>query len=527
MKIQLSRKLKQMASALLVTMVLGGILCLSVMYYLSLIQQQNTLSVRSQAWNLAIAVTEAGIEEGLQALNSSAVPSSADGWTQIGTNYWRTATMSDGNKYTVSLYPDSASLIRAPIITARSEIALPALAAAPPSTMFAVVGSAYPSVNPSTKPAATIVSRAVRVTCAKNPTSLFTAAMVSKHAIDLQGNGIATDSFDSTDPAKSKNGKYDFDTYHGDRGDVATNDKIIVGVDNANIYGVLHTTNGGSFSLGPQGGVGTYAWQAANVGGVQPKYFLQDANFTFPDTKLPDTSKGGYVQPGSLDVSFPTNSVIPTFHTETAAAKLPSPAPLGLVTNLRKNGTVQSYTWTTFTTNTIYVTNRLYDNVLDAGGKYLSSGLTGTTIVRGPNVELVLPNGLTGAEQFFFDYTDADPNNPQPGLTVYAGGTEAVISGNQYVNPSGFAGSLLIYCAPTVTSFTMNGNGQFTGVLVAPNADLALNGSGNVQQDFSGALMVNNVRLNGTFKFHWDEALGRMKKDKDARFLVKTWNEIP
>ena len=80
MKIRLSRKLKQMASALLVVMVLGGILCLFVMYYLSLIQQQNTLSVRSQAWNIAIAVSEAGVEEGLQALNSdppSPVPPTA------------------------------------------------------------------------------------------------------------------------------------------------------------------------------------------------------------------------------------------------------------------------------------------------------------------------------------------------------------------------------------------------------------------------------------------------------------------
>ena len=77
MKIRLSRKLKQMASALLVVMVLGGILCLFVMYYLSLVQQQNTLSVRSQAWNIAIAVTEAGIEEGLQAPQQQSEPQSA------------------------------------------------------------------------------------------------------------------------------------------------------------------------------------------------------------------------------------------------------------------------------------------------------------------------------------------------------------------------------------------------------------------------------------------------------------------
>ena len=58
MRIHLSRKLKQAASALLVTMVLGGILCTFVMYYLALIEQQNMLSVRSQAWNIAIAISE-------------------------------------------------------------------------------------------------------------------------------------------------------------------------------------------------------------------------------------------------------------------------------------------------------------------------------------------------------------------------------------------------------------------------------------------------------------------------------------
>src|SRR5512137_1328118 len=111
MRIRLSRKLKQAASALLVTMVLGSILCMFVVYYLSLIQQQNTLSVRSQAWNIAIAVCEAGIEEGLQALNSARTPgvpitlSSADGWTFDGTYWWRdTSDQRDllgGNWYSI------------------------------------------------------------------------------------------------------------------------------------------------------------------------------------------------------------------------------------------------------------------------------------------------------------------------------------------------------------------------------------------------------------------------------------------
>jgi Tfp pilus assembly protein PilX len=512
MKIKLSQKVKQMASALLIVMVLGGILCLFVIYYLSLVEQQNRLSVRSQAWNIAIAVAEAGIEEGLEAINSSDTLQASDGWLANGAVYTRTNTLPGDNSYWVSVDRTTAT---APVITARSYVTLPALAAGPSLTMFAIIGSV--SIPSGT------VSRAVRVTCSKNPSSLFSAAMVSKHAIDLKGNGVLTDSFDSSNPAKSTNGKYDPSKYAGDFGQVATNDGLIVGVGNANIYGKLHTGPNGGYDLGPQGGVGTHEWQAANGGGMQPGYFAQDANFTFPKTELPDTSSG-YTTPQPLNVTFPTNSVIPSFHTldDSLWWLIPKPPPPGLVTNLDNKGRITSFTWTTYVTNTVYVTNRVYDNALYANGKYVTDALVGSTIVLGPNVTLVLPNGLTGGEKLFFDYTD----NTSPGLTVYAGGRSASISGNQYVNPSGFAGSLLIYCAPTVTSFTLNGNGQFTGVLVAPNADLAMNGSGNSTMDFCGSLMVNNVRLNGHFGFHWDEALDKLKSDNDARYLVQTWNEI-
>jgi hypothetical protein len=610
-----------MASALLVVMVLGGILCLFIMYYLSLIQQQNTLSVRSQAWNLAIAVTEAGIEEGLQAINSNTNLVSSE-WTYDDPYYCRSNNMLDGNSYVVQI-KGPATLV--PEITSRSYINLPALAAAPSRTMFAAVG--LPSGGSAT------VSRAVRVTCSRNPTTLFTAAMVSKHTIDLKGNGVAADSFDSSDPAKSTNGKYDATKYTGNFGDVATIDSLIVGVQNANIYGKLHTGPAGGYAMGPQGGVGTHAWQAANGGGLQPGYFLQDANFTFPDTTLPNTT--GYLTPQPGDVvttTFPvtTNSVIATNYPSPApwggvttniasyatntvcpspappglttitvmvnnSSTLPSPIPAGTSTNtiwtssgpplpntLPAGTTISStpvttgsyplpgyytgpvtatynggghfqgwkwdqvityqypssytynyptytyrwpnikYTYFQPTTNMVATTNH-FDNVLNANQNYVSSALNGRTIVMGPNVTLVLANGLTGAEQLFYNYTD----NINAGLTVYSGGTSCSISGNQYINPSGFAGSLLIYCAPTVTSFTLNGNGQFTGVLVAPNADLAMHGGGNSEQDFCGSLMVNSVRLNGHFKFHWDEALGRMNSGNNARYLVQSWNEIP
>jgi hypothetical protein len=112
--------------------------------------------------------------------------------------------------------------------------------------------------------------------------------------------------------------------------------------------------------------------------------------------------------------------------------------------------------------------------LLEADENCVSSELNEQTIVLGLNARLVLSNDLSGLQNLLFNYT----GNHNPGLTVDAGGISASISGNEYTNPNGFAGCLIVYCAPTVTGFTLNGNGQFTGVLVAPNADLALHGVG-------------------------------------------------
>jgi hypothetical protein len=64
------------------------------------------------------------------------------------------------------------------------------------------------------------------------------------------------------------------------------------------------------------------------------------------------------------------------------------------------------------------------------------------------------------------------------------------------------------------------------GCVVACNADTALNGSGNnVLVDFTGALLVNSVKMNGHFNFHYDEALGKIANG--GRYLVTSWDEIP
>src|SRR5215469_2796088 len=69
MKIHVIHKAKQRGSALLTTLFICTLLALGLAGYLSLIEQQNVLSARSQTWNLAMAIVESGIEDGLQQYN--------------------------------------------------------------------------------------------------------------------------------------------------------------------------------------------------------------------------------------------------------------------------------------------------------------------------------------------------------------------------------------------------------------------------------------------------------------------------
>jgi hypothetical protein len=462
MKTKTFKRVKQTASALLTALLICSTFSLFVVYYLSLIEQQSLLSNRSQIWNMAIAITEAGVEEGMEQLNDNYSNLGAAPWSSLSGNvYYRSNTLPDGSSYTVYITNNAT-----PVVVARAYVQVGSFLSAQNGSPGFSPGF-FAAAGVSTAP--TTVTRAVMVTCLK-PNN-FTAAVAVKTDIDLKGNGVYTDSFDSTNPAKSTNGQYDSSKYTGDKGDIASNGGVTdsVSIQNGNIYGKVHTGVGCPVTVGPNGGVGTHAWQSSNTG-FEPGYVIPDANFTFPDTTFPNTS------------SF-------------------QPPMAG---NVLVGGTMKHY-----------------DNILWGGNKYVSSALTGSTIVLASglltNVILAMPNGMTGSENFTV--------NTGANILIYSGGTSFSAAGNQIINSNGFAGSFIVFCAPTVTTFSLAGNGQFTGVLVAPNADVALKGGGNNNEDFSGMLMANSLVLNGHFRFHYDEAL--LAAAPNGRFLITSWNEIP
>ena len=51
-----------------------------------------------------------------------------------------------------------------------------------------------------------------------------------------------------------------------------------------------------------------------------------------------------------------------------------------------------------------------------------------------------------------------------------------------------------------------------------------MGGGGSSDYDCVGALVINSAKLNGHFKFHYDENLGRTQGP--VQYKVASWNEI-
>lgn len=240
---------------LLVTVCVVAIVGTVLIGYVRLATNQKHLVVRSQVWNLAMPMAEAGVDEALAHCNeNNAVAMASNGWEKIGSDYFKTNWIAGG--YYVARISDTRP--------------------------YVIFSTGYYPIPTTTKYA----SRTVRVITKSQ--GLFKGAMWVRDTINLNGNNVMTDSFDSKDPTKSTSGKYDL-AKAGDKGDVACLGGLVdsFSVGNANIWGHAYTLPSGSLTWGPNGGVGSVAWQQAGKSGVQPGWWLTDVNTSFPDVQAP------------------------------------------------------------------------------------------------------------------------------------------------------------------------------------------------------------------------------------------------
>jgi hypothetical protein len=422
-------------SALLIVLITTAIIGLGLASYLALISQQNVSVMRSQSWNAAMPLLESGVEEALTHVNVNAITNlGVDGWTLAGSLYSRERQMDPG------YYVVGISNVNPPVVYASGYVR------SPTSTNYL--------------PPRTVMVRTRR-------DAMFGRGMVAKGTIDMSGNNVRSDSFDSKDPAYSTNGRYD-SAKSKDNGDVATNSGLInsLSVGNANIYGHASTGPGGSISVGSNGAVGSRVWQAAGNKGIQPGWSSDDMNAAFPDVKVPFTTG---LSPSSGHVG---------------------------------------------TTN--------YDFILGTGNYVMSElelrGEDKFMLVAGHAVLYVIGEvSISGKGAIIIATNNAS-------LKMYVGGPSASLGGNGLVNGSGDATKFTLFGLPSLASLGFSGNAAFVGAIYAPSASFSLGGGGSTTTDFIGSSVTGSVRLNGHFNFHYDENLSR--EGPSRGFVVASWDEL-
>jgi hypothetical protein len=442
MKIQIQSTAR--GNILLVTLLTCVIMGVTLASFLVLVSNQNRSVMRSLAWNSAIPVLEAGIEEALTHLKHHEVGFlSGNGWTTTDLRYYIKEIQIDDSTCIVAIdVADPASAT--PVIYSTGFVPAPLS----PRAVQAQIG---PTLDESRFARPGFLRRQVRVNTAQE--FLFMKAMVADRNIDLKGNNIMTDSFSSLDPDWNTNGKYD-PTKARDNGDVATNSglKNALNVGNADIKGKLSTgiwldDDDPPYRLGPNGAVGSsgFVEDPNNGGKIEPGYYDDDMNMPL------------------LDVTF-TYAVNQTPTTTTDK---------GTTTHtLHSSGVYEIHN---LKNASILVTEP--DTILLVTGDLSISGKDSINIVSGASLKL------------------------------YVAAPSASIAGNGVINENGSALAFEYYGLPTNTSLSMSGNGEFTGTIYAPSADFTLGGGGSSVQDFIGASVTKSVTMNGHFKFHYDEML--------------------
>jgi hypothetical protein len=432
--------------------------------YLTMVGSQNFYTMRSQAWNRSIAVAEAGIEEALAHLNKNGTTNYnlwVDGWLNWGGSYYKSAYLDD------AIYEVTITKAANPTIVARGYT--------PTVQNYAWQGGAGPYIADFFWLAPRVEGYSARgIQVETIAQGLFIKGLVAKDTIDLNGNNIRTDSFDSADPLYSNNGLYD-PTRTRDNGDVATasglTNSVNIEVGNANIYGHASTGPGGSATCGPNGAIGSAAWNNGGNKGIQSGWFRDDMNISFPPVS--DPFSGGYFTPGSGSVGGTNYSLV------LGSGKYLSSSNVKLTgqDSILVNGNA---TW-------------WCQGGLDLGGK--------GQIIIAAGARLILFIGQNSGSA-----------------------VSGSLSGNGVLNGTGNATNTLVYGMAKCTSISLSGNAAFIGAIYAPDANMSMNGGGNNTMDFCGAGVFKTVTMNGHFNFHYDENLGRF--GPRCGYVIISWNEI-
>jgi hypothetical protein len=380
---------------------------------------------------------------------STAASAAEDHWTVAGNLFsMHRVINANGDYYDVTIDNANPS---SPVVTSAGMSSY-TLSAARSPFMLAAAGLPAPSAVP--------IRRKILVQAVYS--ALFPGAITTVTNIDLNGNNVRVDSFDSTlTNASAWNWSLGYGTYVITKaranGNVMTDSSLIgaISVGQANIYGHLDTGPGGTATVGQNGYVGPLP---QNGSGIQAGYVADDMNMTFPPVILPSGANGWMSVPGN-----------------------------GIITN---------------------------------SGNYYSMGINNSLSILAPNVTIYVDGNisLNGNKAITIGATASR-------VAFYVGGQSISLTGNATINNlTQNAAVMGIYGLPNLTSINFGGNAGYTGTIYAPQATFSFGGGGNNTYDFVGALVAFSAMMNGHANFHYDESLKR--NGPGIGYIPYSWKEI-
>src|SRR5260221_4866515 len=186
----------------------AGVLAILIAGFLTYLSDEYNWNFRSHRWNQSFHLAEAAVETGIAEYNywqyqAGSGFQSARGWTSlVGNSYSKTvANLADNSGNVVGTFYVKASNINTNNPTFQG--------------VGTVTSGNFSGVS---------ISRAVQVTLAPSPK--FPLGLTALSTINLNGNNIYTDSYDSHDSTKSTGGNYDV-SKRQPNGNIGTDDTII------------------------------------------------------------------------------------------------------------------------------------------------------------------------------------------------------------------------------------------------------------------------------------------------------------
>jgi hypothetical protein len=259
-------------STLLMAVVPMVILAVGLVACLQLSTSRSAMAFRSQAWNVALGMSEAGVEEAMAHLNYTQGENLARfGWTYSGGTYYKS------NYLDVGSYSVRIGTNQSPTVTAQGFAKMPGTMSGSVMAMAGPGASAQKNVR-----------RIVECTTKIVPPIL---GLISKGKVTLQNN-VDADSYDSGDSAYSNNGVYDPSEIKDNTfiGTASPYDDYMLIKDDAEVRGNVGGGAAGVVKVDGKAQVGDLGHVNGSSSGIQSGHERDDVEATFDPVTVPFSS---------------------------------------------------------------------------------------------------------------------------------------------------------------------------------------------------------------------------------------------